>query len=222
MLGIDWLTILMIISAASMIYGNVVAIWQKNVKRLLAYSSIAHAGYLLLGIITMDKIGTQAVLVYLASYLLMNIGAFYVVVTISNKTGSENLDDYKGLGKKMPLAGAALTVFMVSLVGLPPTFGFVGKLLIFSALIAKGDLFMWLALIGIMTSVISLFYYMLIPLNMFLRDSERNIDKDLNPGVLPNVITAVLMFLTIYFGLFFQPVVEYAGHSASILGAVLN
>ena len=222
MLGIDWLTILMIISAASMIYGNVVAIWQKNVKRLLAYSSIAHAGYLLLGIITMDKIGTQAVLVYLASYLLMNIGAFYVVVTIANKTGSENLDDYKGLGKKMPLAGAALTVFMVSLVGLPPTFGFVGKLLIFSALIAKGDLFMWLALIGIMTSVISLFYYMLIPLNMFLRDSERNIDKDLNPGVLPNVITAVLMFLTIYFGLFFQPVVEYAGYSASILGAVLN
>jgi NADH-quinone oxidoreductase subunit N len=222
MISIDWLTILMIISAASMIYGNVVAIWQKNVKRLLAYSSIAHAGYLLLGIITMDQVGTQAVLVYLAGYLLMNIGAFYVIVVISNKTGSENLEDYRGLGKKMPLAGAALTVFLISLVGLPPTFGFIGKLMIFTALIGKGDLFMWLALIGILTSVISLYYYMLIPLNMFLRDSERNMDKDYTTGMLSNLITVVLMVLTIYFGLFFQPVADYARYSASILGAVLN
>ena len=222
MLSIDWLTIMMIIAAASMIYGNVVAIWQKNVKRLLAYSSIAHAGYLLLGIITMDKIGTQAVLVYLASYLLMNIGAFYVIVVISNKTGSENLEDYKGLGKRMPLAGAALTVFLISLVGLPPTFGFIGKLMIFSALLGKGDVYMWLALIGILTSVISLYYYMFIPLNMFLRESEQNNQKEIRTGMLSNVITVVLMILTIYFGLFFQPIAEFAGHSASMLGAVLN
>ena len=222
MLSIDWLTIMMIIAAASMIYGNVVAIWQKNVKRLLAYSSIAHAGYLLLGIITMDKIGTQAVLVYLAGYLLMNIGAFYVVVVISNKTGSENVDDYRGLGRKMPLAGAALTVFLISLVGLPPTFGFIGKLMIFSALIGKGDLFMWLALIGILTSVISLYYYMFIPLNMFLRDSDQNSEVEVRTGMVSNVVTAVLMILTLYFGLFFQPIAQFAGYSASMFGAVLN
>ncbi len=222
MLSIDWLTIMMIISAASMIYGNVVAIWQKNVKRLLAYSSIAHAGYLLLGIITMDKIGTQAVLVYLAGYLLMNIGAFYVVVLISNKTGSENLDDYKGLGRKMPLAGAALTVFLISLVGLPPTFGFIGKLMIFSALIGKGDLFMWLALVGILTSVISLYYYMYIPLNMFLRESGKSDAGEPRIGMVSNIVTAVLMILTLYFGLFFQPIAQFAGYSASMFGAALN
>ena len=222
MLNVDWLALLMIISAASMIYGNLVAIWQKNVKRLLAYSSIAHAGYLLLGIITMDKMGTQATLVYLASYLLMNIGAFYVVVLISNKTGSENLDDYKGLGKRMPLSGAALTVFLISLVGLPPTFGFIGKLMIFTALIGKGDLYMWLALIGILTSVISLYYYMLIPLNMFLRESDRQDQQDVKIGMGSQIVTTVLMIATLYLGLFFQPIAEFAKYSASMFGAVLN
>ncbi|NTV67459.1 MAG: NADH-quinone oxidoreductase subunit N [Chlorobaculum sp.] len=221
-LQVDWLWILMLISAASMIYGNVVAIWQKNVKRLLAYSSIAHAGYLLLGIITMDQLGTQATLVYLAAYLLMNYGAFYVVIIIANRTGSENLEDYRGLGKRMPLAGAALTVFLISLVGLPPTFGFIGKLMIFSALLSKGSLFMWLALIGILTSVISLYYYMLIPLNMYLRESENPDDSVIETGMGAKIVTAALMIATLYFGLFFQPIVNYAKYSSAIFGALLN
>jgi len=222
MLHIDWLSILMVVSAASMIYGNVVAIWQKNVKRLLAYSSIAHAGYLLLGIITMDQLGTQSVLVYLASYLLMNYGAFYVVILIANRTGSENLDDYRGLGKRMPLVGAALTVFLISLVGLPPTFGFIGKLMIFSALLSKGSLFMWLAFIGIMTSVISLYYYMLIPLNMYLRDSERPEEGVVETGFGAKTVTAALMILTIWFGLFFQPIANFAKYSSVLFGTILN
>jgi NADH-quinone oxidoreductase subunit N len=221
-LQIDWLWILMLVSAASMIYGNVVAIWQKNVKRLLAYSSIAHAGYLLLGIITMDQLGTQATLVYLAAYLLMNYGAFYVVIIIANRTGSENLEDYRGLGKRMPLAGAALTVFMISLVGLPPTFGFIGKLMIFSALLSKGSLFMWLALIGILTSVISLYYYMLIPLNMYLRESESSEEGVIETGMGAKIVTAVLMIATLYFGIFFQPIVNYAKYSSVLFGALLN
>ncbi len=221
-LHIDWLMILMVISAASMIYGNVVAIWQKNVKRLLAYSSIAHAGYLLLGIITMDTLGTQAVLVYLAAYLLMNYGAFYVVILIANRTGSENLDDYKGLGKRMPLAGAALTVFLISLVGLPPTFGFVGKLMIFSALLAKGSVFMWLALIGVLTSVISLFYYLFIPLNMYLRESDNPEEGVIETGMGAKFVTVTLMILTLYFGLFFQSIANYAHYSSVLFGAILH
>ena len=220
-LGINWVSLLLILSVASMIYGNVVALWQKNVKRLLAYSSIAHAGYLLLGIIVMDAFGTQATLLYLISYFLMNFGAFYVIILIANKTGSENLEDYRGLGKKMPLAGAALTVFLISLVGLPPTFGFIGKLMIFSALLAKGSLYLWLALIGIMTSVISLYYYMLIPLNMYLRESPQSEEKNMNPGLVANVIMAVLMFLTIYFGLFFQPLSDFAKYSSAMFGLKL-
>ncbi|KAA6232746.1 NADH-quinone oxidoreductase subunit N [Chlorobium phaeovibrioides] len=220
-IGIDWLTLLVIMSVASMIYGNVVAIWQKNVKRLLAYSSIAHAGYLLLGVIVMDEIGTQAVLFYLLSYFLMNYAAFYVVVLISNRTGSETLDDYRGLGSKMPLAGAALTVFLISLVGLPPTVGFIGKLMIFSALLSKGALYIWLALIGVLTSVISLYYYMLIPLNMFLRESLEPNEKSLNPGFLAQLMMAVLMILTIWFGLFFEPLSEFARYSSAMFGLSL-
>ena len=220
--GIDWITLLLILSVGSMIYGNVVALWQKNVKRMLAYSSIAHAGYLLLGIIVMGKFGTQATLFYLLSYFLMNFGAFYVVILIANKTGSENLDDYRGLGKKMPLAAAALTVFLVSLVGLPPTLGFIGKLMIFSALLAKGSIYIWLALVGIMTSVISLYYYMLIPLNMYLRESRQNDDKEMNPGIFAQVLLALLMFLTIYFGLYFAPLSDLAKYSSAMFGITLN
>jgi NADH-quinone oxidoreductase subunit N len=221
-LGMDWLSLLMILSVASMIYGNVVALWQKNVKRLLAYSSIAHAGYLLLGILVMDQFGTQATLFYLLSYFLMNFGAFYVVILISNKTGSENLDDYRGLGKKMPIAGAALTVFLISLVGLPPTVGFIGKLMIFSALLTKGSLYIWIALVGIMTSVISLYYYMLIPLNMYLRESKQTDEQSMNLGMAPQIILAVLMFLTLYFGLFFTPLSDFAKYSSAIFGITLQ
>ncbi|NTV05093.1 MAG: NADH-quinone oxidoreductase subunit N [Chlorobiaceae bacterium] len=221
-LGIDWRSLLIILSVASMIYGNVVALWQKNVKRLLAYSSIAHAGYLILGIIVMDKFGTQATLIYLLSYFLMNFGAFFVVILIANKTGSENLDDYRGLGKKMPLAGAALTVFLVSLVGLPPTVGFIGKLMIFSALLTKGSLYIWLALIGIMTSVISLYYYMLIPLNMYLRESKQPDDTTFNPGMPAQILMVVLMVLTLYFGLFFTPLSDFAEYSSAMFGIVLQ
>ncbi|MBM3161945.1 MAG: NADH-quinone oxidoreductase subunit N [Chlorobi bacterium] len=216
--GMDWVMLLIALSIGSMIYGNVVALWQKNVKRMLAYSSIAHAGYLLLGILVMDELGTQATLFYLLGYLLMNIGAFYVVILIANRTGSENLDDYRGLGRKMPLAGAALTVFLISLVGLPPTIGFVGKLMIFSALLAKGSVYIWLALIGVLTSVISLYYYMLIPLNMYLRESQQPDEAPAQGGMLHQAAIAVLMLLTIYFGLFFQPLTDFAKVSSSMLG----
>ena len=216
--GSEWLLLLMILSVASMIYGNIVALWQTNVKRLLAYSSIAHAGYILLGIIVMDELGTQATLFYMLSYLLMNFGAFLVAVIIANKTGSENIEDYRGLGRRMPLAGAAMTVFLISLVGLPPTVGFIGKLMIFSALLAKGSIFLWLALIGILTSVISLYYYMLIPLNMYLRESSEPLPDTIKAGVLPQVVTAGLMLLTLYFGIFFTPLSDFAHYAIRVFG----
>lgn len=216
--GSEWLLLLMILSVASMIYGNIVALWQTNVKRLLAYSSIAHAGYILLGIIVMDELGTQAALFYMLSYLFMNFGAFLVAIMIANKTGSENIEDYRGLGKRMPLAGAAMTVFLISLVGLPPTVGFIGKLMIFSALLAKGSVFIWLALVGILTSVISLYYYMLIPLNMYLRESKQPLPDTIRSGVFPQLVTAGLMLLTLYFGIFFTPLSDFAHFALTLFG----
>nr|MBC8524943.1 NADH-quinone oxidoreductase subunit N [Chlorobium phaeobacteroides] len=216
--GSEWLMLLMILSVTSMIYGNVVALWQTNIKRLLAYSSIAHAGYILLGIIVMDELGTQATLFYMLSYLLMNFGAFLVAVIIANKTGSENIEDYRGLGRRMPLAGAAMTVFLISLVGLPPTVGFIGKLMIFSALLSKGSIFIWLALVGILTSVISLYYYMLIPLNMYLRESKQPLPDTIKTGILPQLVTACLMLLTLYFGIFFTPLSDFARYAVTLFG----
>ncbi len=216
--GSEWLSLLMILSVASMIYGNIVALWQTNVKRLLAYSSIAHAGYILLGIIVMDELGTQAALFYMLSYLFMNFGAFLVAIMIANKTGSENIEDYRGLGRRMPLAGAAMTVFLISLVGLPPTVGFIGKLMIFSALLAKGSVFIWLALVGILTSVISLYYYMLIPLNMYLRESKQPLPDTIRSGVFPQLVTAGLMLLTLYFGIFFTPLSDFAHFALTLFG----
>jgi NADH-quinone oxidoreductase subunit N len=222
-LTLDWVTILGAISVASMVLGNVVAIWQTNVKRLLAYSSIAHAGYILLGVLVADDLGTQATLFYLAAYTIMNIGAFYVIILISNQIGSEDVQDYKGLGRRMPLAAASLTIFLVSLVGLPPTVGFIGKLMIFSALLNKGTIFIWLALIGVLTSVVSLYYYFKIPLYMYLRESEvEKGNEEFNIGILSNSLVAFLMILTVVFGLYFTPLSALAKESVYILGAFLQ
>ncbi|ACF15004.1 proton-translocating NADH-quinone oxidoreductase, chain N [Chloroherpeton thalassium ATCC 35110] len=221
LLAFDWVTLLSVVSVVSMVLGNVVALWQSNVKRLLAYSSIAHAGYILLGVIVADDLGTQATLFYLAAYTIMNIGAFFVIILISNEIGSDDVNDYKGLGKKMPLAAASLTIFLVSLTGLPPTVGFIGKLMIFSALLAKGPVFVWLAVIGVLTSVVSLYFYFKIPLNMYLRESEDGSETEFNVGMLSNALVAFLMILTVVFGLYFTPLSVLAEESVKIIGAVV-
>ncbi len=128
---IDWQRLLIVLSILTMTLGNFAAIWQDNIKRMLAYSSIAHAGYLLLAVAIFSNDGLIAVLIYFAIYLFMNLGAFFVVMLIANKIGSEELDDYKGMGSSTGFLGVALSIFLLSLAGLPPTAGFIGKLYIF-------------------------------------------------------------------------------------------
>lgn len=213
----DWVNFFGLIALVSMLLGNFAAIWQSGVKRMLAYSSIAHAGYLLLGVLVADDIGTQAVMFYLVAYTVMNVGAFYVVILISNKIGSDDVNDYRGLGKKMPLTAAALTIFLVSLTGLPPTVGFIGKYMIFTALLGKGTVFLTLAIIGVLTSAVSLYYYFKIPLNMYLRESEDGSETPMDSGVFANALTTFLAILTIGFGLFFSPLVNFAKNSVIML-----
>lgn len=221
-ISLDWVGLLALLAVISMTLGNVVAIWQTSVKRLLAYSSIAHAGYILLGVLVSNDIGTQAVLFYLAAYTVMNIGAFFVVVLISNKIGSDDVNDYKGIGKRMPLAAAALTIFLVSLTGLPPTVGFIGKYLLFAALLGKGTGFIWLTIIAVLNSVISLYYYFKIPLNMYLRESESGNESPIDFGILSNTIVATLMVVTVVLGFFFGPLFNLTKNSVSILGTLLK
>jgi len=153
----DWRTLLVTISALTMTVGNLVALWQTNIKRLLAYSSIAQAGYILIGVVAASPRGVTAVLLCLAAYALANLGAFAAVIAFSNQTGSDEIEDYAGLHKRAPGLALILIICLLSLAGVPPTAGFAGKLWIFSAAIEEGLLS--LAVVGVINSVISLACY---------------------------------------------------------------
>jgi len=198
-----------------MTLGNFTALWQNNMKRLLAYSSIAHAGYILLGIVALSNEGMMAVMIYFVIYTIMNLGAFFVVMLIANKIGSEELEDYKGLGKVAPVLTISLGIFLVSLTGLPPTAGFIAKLYIFLALInAK---MVVVAVIALLNTVVSVYYYMKVLKYLFLDSSEKQIQPF---GVnVPNLILLLILVIpTLVLGVYFTPFVEFAKHSISLLG----
>ncbi len=168
--SVDWGILLAVVSALTMTVGNLAALPQRNVKRLLAYSSIAHGGYLLMGGVLLTSEGLSAILFYLIVYLFMNLGAFYVVILVANDSGSEMIEGYRGLSSRSPLVAAAMMIFLVSLTGIPPFAGFFGKFFLFKAVISEG--FYWLAFIGLINSVISLYYYARIIKAMYFESAE--------------------------------------------------
>jgi NADH-quinone oxidoreductase subunit N len=211
----NWQTILAILSVLTMTVGNFVALWQENIKRLLAYSSIAHAGYLLLGVVVMTNAGITSVLLYFVFYMIMNLGAFFVAQLFANEIGSDNLKDYNGLGYRSPALAVLMTIFLISLTGLPPTAGFIGKFYIFAAVLEKG--MVWLAVIAILNSVVSLFYYGKVFRNMFLRHSDNSTDTPkFSAKAFPTSIAYILAVFTILFGLYFSPILHWAGMSISM------
>jgi len=158
-----------VLAVLTMTVGNFIALSQKDLKRMLAYSSISHAGYAMVGLVAWNQIGLSAILFYMLVYTFMNMGAFAVLVLIGKK-GEENLtlDGIVGLGYKKPVLGIALTIFIFSLMGLPPTAGFIGKFYIFAGAIEAG--YIWLAVIGVLNSAVSLYYYLRIMVQMYFRD----------------------------------------------------
>ena len=211
MTDVPWPEIIGILAVATMTLGNLVAIQQESIKRMLAYSSVAHAGYMMLALPVLSIQTVYAIMVYLVMYLFMNLGAFFVVITVKNKTGGETFDDYRGLGWEMPFIGVVMTLFMLSLTGLPPTAGFIGKFYIFSALISGGSQYYWLAIVGGINSVISLYYYFHVVKVMFL-EGERKETLVQPPGVMSGVLlaTAIPVFL---FGIYWNPVVNWVQNS---------
>jgi len=211
----DWKTLLIAISILSMTLGNFSALWQNNMKRMLAYSSIAHAGYLLLGLVVLSNQGLLAVLIYFSVYLIMNLGAFLVVMLIANKIGSEDIHDYNGLGITSPFLGVSLAIFLVSLTGLPPTAGFIGKLYLFIALVdAK---MIAVAVIALLNSVVSLYYYIRVLKHMFLTKPEKETQAIITS--LPNtILVSVLVAAILIFGIYFSPLVDAAKSCLVILG----
>jgi len=168
-LNAHWETIFWMSAFLTMALGNIVAVSQTNIKRMLAYSSIAHAGYLLLGVVANNRNGLQAVLFYLVSYALMTLGAFAVVQLIGRENEQAvSLEDYSGLAYRQPYLAAALSIFLISLAGIPATAGFMGKLFLFTAAI-ESHLY-WLVVIGLLASAIGLYYYLRVIVFMYMRE----------------------------------------------------
>ena len=193
----EWSWILWTIAVITMIIGNVVAIAQDNIKRMLAYSSIAHAGYVLVGFVSSGELGMISVVFYLAIYTLMNIGAFSVVIMLEKK-GEENLliPGYAGVGFKYPLLGLAMAIFMFSLAGIPPTAGFIGKFYIFSAAL-KSDL-IGLAVIGVLCSAVSAYYYLRVIVVMYMREPEGEVTLcNRSPATSLSIIVAAIGILVL-------------------------
>jgi NADH-quinone oxidoreductase subunit N len=155
----DWPAVLILVSVLTMTIGNVAALTQTNMKRLLAYSSIAHAGYIMMGIVALSENGARSILIYLLAYLFMNLGAFLVVVLVHNQDGTFDLRDYPGLYRRAPFLTVAMAVFLLSLMGIPPLVGFMGKLYVFAAVVEKGSAFYWFAMVGAVNAAIGAYYY---------------------------------------------------------------
>ncbi|TVR16844.1 MAG: NADH-quinone oxidoreductase subunit N [Balneolaceae bacterium] len=213
--GIHWNLLLGGMAALTMIVGNLTALRQDNIKRMLAYSSIAHAGYILIGLVIMSSEGLTSIMIYLFIYLFMNLGAFYVAMLFMNKAGTESIEEYKGLGHRAPLAGVALTIFLVSLTGLPPTGGFVAKLYIFGAAISAG--WIWLVAVAGITTIISLFYYIRVVRNMYFFKPDEDAGR-IEFDTLSKAILIALLVPVLLTGLYFQPVLEFARNSMLMFG----
>jgi NADH-quinone oxidoreductase subunit N len=188
-----WLALL------TMVVGNFVALMQSNLKRLMAYSAIAHTGYLLLGLLAGPVVGYSGILFYLVAYVVMNLGAFTLFSLFGGKDDSAlTIPNLVGLGKRHPLLAAALTLFMLSLAGFPPTAGFVGKYYLFTGALEAGETL--LVLLGLITSAVSVFYYLRIVVLMYMGEGESALPfKD---SRFAYVAIAICVYLTLNYGIF--------------------
>jgi len=212
----DWSAVLWWLAVLTMTVGNVTALLQRNIKRMLAYSSIAHAGYLLVGMVAGGELGGAAVLFYLIAYALMTIGAFAVVIALGRRgQPNENLEDYGGVGFRSPFLGMAMAIFMLSLAGVPPFGGFVGKFYIFSAAVKSG--YVGLTIIGVLNSLISVYYYVGVLVRMYM--SEGGVDV-VQPSSRPYLFATLLVAVigTIAIGLLPSGLFEVARQSFLALG----
>ncbi|MDH5668664.1 MAG: NADH-quinone oxidoreductase subunit N [Nitrospira sp.] len=200
-----WILLLVAVSILSMTYANIVAIAQRNIKRLLAYSGIAQVGNVLIGLAAGTKMGSDAILFYLLAYLFANIGAFAVVIAVSHAIGSEEIDDYSGLNRRSPFLAFAMLLFLLSLAGVPPLAGFIGKLYIFVAAIKEG--LYTLITVGLINIVISMYYYLIVVKKMYISEPV-----DPSPiAVSGTMRTVVYIGLagTLIIGIYPQPFIDW-------------
>jgi NADH-quinone oxidoreductase subunit N len=212
--GQHWVTILTVLAVLTMTVGNVLALAQRNIKRLLAYSSIAHAGYVLIGVVAASSLGMTSVVFYMIVYLLTNLAAFGAVVAFWRMSGSDEIASYAGLSRRSPVLALVLLVAFLSLAGMPPLGGFIGKVLVFMAAVEAG--MVWLAFVGVINSIIGLYYYLTVLKVIYLYRS----DDDDKLITLPRPYAMALGVLTVgivLVGSFFAPWIEWAQSAAGVL-----
>jgi NADH-quinone oxidoreductase subunit N len=208
----DWAWVLAILAALTMTVGNLAALRQSNLKRMLAYSSIAHAGYILAGLAAGNELGTSAILFYLFVYAFMNVGAFAVIIAVGRFEGSteggETLEEFAGLANRRPGLAAAMTLFMLSLAGIPPLAGFLAKLYVFGAAV-QADM-AWLAVFGVINSVISTYYYLRVVVVMYMREGTQPAagKEPICPALRVGVALAAVVIVIL--GLWPAPILELA------------
>jgi len=210
--GVPWPAVVGVLSAVTMTLGNFAALPQTNLKRLLAYSSIAHAGYALMGVAADSVIGTQAVMVYMLAYLVMNLGAFLAVIVVERMTGSPSIFEFRGLGRRAPLAALTFGVFLFALTGLPPSIGFTGKYYLFLAIMERvnGPAGFWyavLALVAAVNTAVSLYYYARILRAMFL--DAPFAESEVTYPISYRVMLAGFAGATLLFGIWLDPVIDW-------------
>ena len=215
-IGNRWEPLVWTCALASMCIGNFAALLQTNIKRMLAYSSIAHAGYVLVALTARSETGTAAAMFYLASYAFMNVGAFSAVTVLTGKGERyQSIDDFKGLGRKQPLTAALFSIFLLSLIGVPLTGGFFGKFYIFKA--ALDSHLYWLTVLGLLNSAVAAYYYLRILVMMYMHEPGEATDaaEPLSPGL--RIALLVPALGTLFLGIFPTWVLEFAGKSSAIV-----
>jgi len=211
---VDWTLLMAVLAAITMTLGNLLALPQRNIKRMLAYSSISHAGFILIALAAFrGDFGVPGLLIYLFGYLFTQLGAFFVAVLIGVQLGSDEIADYAGLSRRAPVSALLMAVFMLSLTGLPPTAVFVGKFYVLAAAIDNGLL--WLAVVGILNSVISLYYYVGVIRAMYVMPAatERAVPE---PAAL-QVALGLTGLGTLVIGLYPQPLIDLARNATLLL-----
>jgi NADH-quinone oxidoreductase subunit N len=211
-----WMPLVWICALISMTVGNFAALLQTNIKRMLAYSSIAHAGYVLVALTAQSEIGTAAAMFYLTGYAFMNVGAFAVVSHLSGRGEKyQSIDDFKGLAQKQPLTAAMLTIFLLSLIGVPLTGGFFGKFYIFKA--ALESHLVWLTVLGLLNSAVAAYYYLRILVMMYMHEPG-DAASDIEP-LTPSLSLALILpaLGTLFLGIFPGWVLDFAGKSANLI-----
>jgi NADH-quinone oxidoreductase subunit N len=220
-LSLDWATLFAILSAVSMTIGNLVAIAQSNIKRMLAYSTVAHAGFLMVGVAAIaakvpvgeTTLGPSGVLFYLVAYAVTNLAAFFAIIAISNRTGSDMISSFAGMGRRAPVLAVILAFALISLLGIPPSAGFMGKLYMFSAAM-KSDL-AWLVLVGVVNSAISAYYYLKVIRVMYMVEPEN--DEKVPMGYSPRIALYIAGLGILVLGVFPSPLINVAEKAVAIL-----